>query len=235
MIYIPLGRRELGKTTLAVCMARKIEKRVYLDPRRILDRDMLGSELVHESDDLRAPLRMMMETKELEEVVYQPLGDDLDESFDEFTREVKLIAINYPRQALAVLIDEASFYDLNHPRMQWLCKCTPREQLHIFLTTHRPADVPTSVRSVADHWFIFQTAQEHDLEVIEKRAGVAVANEVRRLKGRSYVHWNDSLREMRVQTRDDLWRVDLRASAFNKREALIPTAPEREFELDGDR
>jgi hypothetical protein len=113
---------------------------------------------------------------------------------------------------LGIVIDEASFYELHRPGFQWLVKCTPRDRVHILITAHRPSDIPTSVRAIADHWCIFATRQEHDLKTIYERTGsLRVRADVLKLRDRAYLHWDDSRGLSRVCDRPADWYTALRS------------------------
>jgi hypothetical protein len=211
MIYNLIGRRERGKTTLGYGMARKLRKRIIIDARQMIQR--IDVVRIHRADDLRPALLELVTDDAVSEVVYQPQDDDLEVAFDAWTAATKERIVLSPSIPFAVMVDEVSFYKLETARFQWLAKCTPREAVHIILTAHRPADIPTSIRAIADHWCIFSTTQEHDLDVIEKRSGSPrVVNAIRRLQGRSYVHWDDARGEMAVCDDPKVWFVALKSA-----------------------
>jgi hypothetical protein len=213
MIYLAIGRRERGKTTLVYGMARKVKKRVMLDARRIIARH--DADYVETRAELREGLGDLLDGDlGVNEVVYQPIDDDLDQAFGTFTMEVKHSIIQYPPTAIAIVVDEASFYRLDEARFQWLAKCTPRDRVHLLITAHRPSDIPTSIRAIADHWLIFATTQEHDVKVVEQRTSPRVAATVRQLRDRSYVHWNDAAGVMAVNDRPQDWYVSMGAKTW---------------------
>jgi hypothetical protein len=229
VIYLLIGRRERGKTTLAYSMARKARKRAIIDARRMIRRD---GDRVHSARELHAALGDLAFDPQTSEVVYQPNDDDLGLAFESFVDAVKRRLVNNPELSLVILIDEASFYNLDDARFQWIAKCTQREKVHILITAHRPADIPTSIRAIADHWCIFATTQEHDLKVIEQRAGSPrVAEAVRRLRERQYVHWDDSKGIMATCSDSASWYVPLTA-IHTPRERIIDEIRDEEWSLD---
>lgn len=229
MIYLLIGRRERGKTTLAYYMSRKLRKRVIIDARQMIQR--VDVEIVNRAEDLPAALNEMVNDPALNEIVYQPQDDDLDQAFDKWTTAVKERLVSSPRMPIALMIDEASFYNLESTRFQWIAKCTYREMVHIIITAHRPADIPTSIRAIADHWCIFSTTQEHDLKVIEQRTGsVRPVNAVRRLTGRNYVHWDDAKGNVAVCEDPKAWYVSMGTPAA--RHTALVEIPEKDWELE---
>lgn len=211
MIYLNIGRRERGKTTLGYYMARKIRKRIIIDARQMIQR--IDVVRITRADDLRPALLELISDDAVSEIVYQPQDDDLEVAFEAWTAATKERIVLSPHIPFSVMVDEVSFYKLETARFQWLAKCTPRDMVHIVLTAHRPADVPTSIRAIADHWCLFSTTQEHDLKVIEQRSGsLRVVNAIKRLQGRSYVHWDDARGEMAVCDDPKIWYVSLRSA-----------------------
>ena len=128
--------------------------------------------------------------------------------FEAFTRTLKTIVMAAPEMNLGIMIDEASFYDLETPTFMWLAKCSLREHTHIIITAHQPKDIPTGVRAIADHWFIFYTTQETDLARIAEKSPEA-AEAAKRLKGRSYVHWDDTRAKLNINENPSSWFVTM--------------------------
>ena len=220
MIHIVIGRRELGKTTLAYYMARRAPRRAIIDARRMIRQP--SAEYEHDALLAGEAVNAMVVENESTEVIYQPFEDDLDQAFSQWCRDLKTVAMNNPDKELAIMVDEASFYNLNTPAFQWLAKCSLRDYTHIIVTAHRPADIPTSIRSIADHWFIFYTSQQHDLKAIEEKSPEA-AREARLLKGRDFVHWDDARARLSVNRSSMSWFVQLQSS---RKPSTADIAPE---------
>jgi len=206
MIYALIGRRELGKTTLAMYMARKFAKRAVLDPRGMIHYPT--AERVHTAAEAAEAVAEMLDDPRVSEVIYHPTEDDLDLAFQQWAAGLKAAALEFPDATWAIVIDEASFFDLNAPSFQWLLKCTPRDRVHVFITAHRPQDVPTRVRAITDHFLVFSIRQEHDLKAIRDR-NERFAHVVSQLDGRDFAHWNDALGQLQVNRHAESWRVSL--------------------------
>lgn len=231
MIYLIIGRRERGKTTLAYSTARKVRKRMIIDARRMIRR--IDVERVFTVSELKPAFGDLVHDEGVNEVVYQPTDDDLDMGFESFVAAVKQRIIASPDMQFAIVIDEASFYNLEDSRFQWLAKCTQREKVHIFITAHRPQDIPTSIRAIADHWCIFATTQEHDLKTIEQRAGSSrVSDAVRRLRDRDYLHWDDARGTMAVCNRPADWYVSMSMNDSAPKPAAPVIEQDEEWSLD---
>lgn len=233
MIYLLIGRRERGKTTLAYSMSRKVRKRIIIDARRMIRR--IDVEVINDINDLKPALDDLVHDDVVNEIVFQPTDDDLDFVFQAWTAAVKERILKSPGTSFAIVVDEASFYPLDNARFQWLAKCTPRDQVHILITAHRPADIPTSIRAIADHWCVFATTQEHDLKVIESRMGPAVAA-VRRLRDRDYAHWDDARGVLSVCNRPQDWYVSMHMGTMPEPIDVIDRSIEQdaEWELKSD-
>jgi len=211
VIYINIGRRELGKSTLALFMVSQLPKRAILDPRRMIRRVDSRTEYVTNIMDARDALHAMVFDDESDEVIYQPEEDDLDLAFEQWTRTLKTIVIQQPEREIGIFVDEASFYNLETPTFMWLAKCSLRDYTHIIITAHQPKDIPTGIRAIADHWFVFYTTQETDLAKIAEKSPSA-AREAKALKGRSYVHWNDTKAELAINKNPSSWYISMRNS-----------------------
>lgn len=213
MIYVIIGRRELGKTTLADKMLKALPLRFVIDARRMINQR--DPAIIYENY-LAGACDAMYEAIESNgvstEVIYQPHEDDLEGVFALWTRTIKNIAIEYPHLRFGVLVDEASFYQLNDPTFQWLAKCTPREQVHIFITAHRPTDIPPRIRSIADHWLVFHMTEKSDLDRIAEKSPEA-AEAASKLRDRGYVHWNDTTATLRTNMNSSSWFIPLNDGA----------------------
>lgn len=205
MLYLVIGRRELGKTTLAMRMANTLPRRAILDPRNMIHPP--GADRIHDANDAFEAVADMLDGY-TRDVVLWPHDDDDEQTFDTWARALKSAALEFPRATWAVVIDEASFYRLDSKPFQWLVKCTPRDKVHIIITAHRPQDIPTRLQAIADEWCIFASTQEHDLRQIRDRSPELAAR-VERLQGREFAHWNDALKEMKVNANPQSWRYDL--------------------------
>jgi hypothetical protein len=84
--------------------------------------------------------------------------------------------------------------------------------VHVLITAHQPKDIPTSIRSIADHWFVFYTTQQTDLDRIEEKSPDA-ARLVRSLQGRDYVHWDDARAKLTVNRYASNWFIPLEGVA----------------------
>lgn len=204
MIVLCLGRRELGKSTLGCFIARRKPIVVILDPRFMFaTADPIG--------DLPGDNQLLWDSMQAPgESIVQP-----ENSLDKTTEELALLIREWCQQApasqhLAVLLDECALLELNTDAWNWVFRCSPRERITIILTAHRPKDISTTVRALADMWCVFKTTQEHDLDVIEERCGREFADRVRDLKPREFLAWDDAKSSIVVYRDPTIWYVPLR-------------------------
>lgn len=205
MIRLYLGRKEQGKTTLAYYMAAKVPRRLIFDPRGLIRRP--GAAVARTAAQLAAGVAALGD-REISEVVYTPREAFKGIAFPAFAAEVRAWVDESPGAPLAVLVDEISFVSILDGDFEWALKACKAEQIHFFLTCHRPADVPVDVRSIADYWYIFPTTQEHDLEVLRERSPAAAAR-VEQLRDRQYVCWDDRTSALTLGAPASEWYVDL--------------------------
>ena len=188
MIMLVLGRRELGKTTLARYLAHARSSRLILDPRA---QWIASDPYEHIDGDADAILSDLADERD---VVIQP--DDLQATVDQAAGLVRAFYRERPMAPLAVVLDEAGLYNVR--RWDWVFRCSPRGRTSIILTAHRPADISTDVRALADTWCLFRSTQEHDLAVIEERCGEEVRRLVEALPPFHFVEWDDARATYRV-------------------------------------
>lgn len=228
MFHFAIGRRGKGKTTLAYRMMMKLDRRLMFDPRGMI-RANVDAVVVTTRSEMRRAVKEV-QRGEIAEMIYTPSGD-LDEGFAAFAEELRKWIVTTPELPVGVLIDEASFIDQRSRHFQWVVRCSPVETFHIVMTCHRPLDLDTTVRAIADHWMIFQCRQEHDLKVIRERCSPEVADAVARLgETRHFVHWNDGRGTMTINrhggsgTASD-WFVPLRARVETRPEPTDISEP----------
>jgi hypothetical protein len=214
MFHCLIGRRETGKTTLAVYGARAGNPpRLIFDPsNRIFPR---GDGLkVYSADELidHYPALLQGDTHE---VIYSPVGDGIANGFLQWSELIRVhVTEAKRRRRLSAVIDEAVLVDSDigdpdHPISQAMTFCR-RDRVHFFLTCHQPKDIPTRKRAISDFLIFFHTTQEHDLRVISDRCSEAFAARVARLAPFHFLIWNDKDgAERACYLRPNDWRLDL--------------------------
>jgi len=207
MIYLSFGRREQGKTTLVYHMAHRFPSRIVFDPRGMIDRP--GALRIREIDDLAPAFDELYYLRE-SEVIFAPVEDDINAAFSAFSAQLKRFVLDKPAgRRVAIVVDESSFVDLMNGSFQTILRCSSRQTVHTMITTHRPIDVPVTVRAIADHWLIFPVRQEHDLRVIAERCSPETADLVTTLKAREFAHWNDEDASLVAMRNPDRWYMPL--------------------------
>lgn len=209
MIYLIVGRRELGKTTLARYLAAKRAPRIIIDPRAQWPSTGAYGAVDEPAmlDDLDAGV----------DVIVQP--EDLQPTVDGMAAVARQYLTENPTRTLSIVADEAGLYHLR--AWSWLIRCSPRDRVNILLTAHRPTDVSTDVRSLADVWCLFRTTQPHDLESIEDRCGSRTVQVIQTLDPHQFASWDDAKAELRVHRDGKLWKI-------------APTHDEISVELTGE-
>lgn len=214
MIYLCVGRRELGKTTLALFLTREQRPRVIIDPRHLVIADADQPRLESAPavrrwfDQLREPAT---ERRSLACIVTPSEGM---ESVFRFTMG-ECRAWVQQEQPLALVIDESTFVDLSIEPFEWLIRCSPRHSTVIVLTQHRPFDIPPRIRSIVDKWCVFRTTEPNDLAVLRERCSKDFAEHAQRLEPRQFLVWDDTVPDhnMRLYADPKQWHVPTRANA----------------------
>lgn len=202
MIYLNLGRREVGKTTLACYLVSKSPTRIVFDPRGLYPSAQRARTTEDVANWFRDPL--------LGQLVITP-DDDVQSCFDITCAYVKSW-LRSGRSDIGFLVDELRFIkNVDGPDLNWILRCATRNSVVVVMTAHRPSDVPPDIRAISDMWCVFQMTQEHDLKVVTERCSPQVAALVARLRPRQFVAWNDALGTMKVYAKPDQWFVPLEA------------------------
>lgn len=214
MIYLLLGRRELGKTTLAIYMARKAPYQVIFDPRGLVP-VTTGARVTTSGELATAALAMRDTVAPLREVIITP-REDVQAMFDQASGIVKTWTEEFPNtdHALVFVVDEARFVDVRKSQaFGWVTRASPRDLFHVIVTAHRPIDLPTDLRAIADHWYLFRCVQEHDLDAIEERCGTRAMGVVSRLAAHEYLHWDDAMGTYTINRDPKSWHLPIRSPA----------------------
>jgi hypothetical protein len=202
MLILCIGRRELGKTTLAVSIARHYDTRIIFDPRHMIN---TTSDVLNEGG-ISGVLYSMLDTRS--EIIVQPHFDK-QAAFSAMCSEIYDWLQDNPGERVCILVDEIRFVLLDDPFFDFLIRCTPRKDVAIILTAHGIVDVPTDLRRIADIWCIFQITLSNDLEKIEEKAGAEVAADVASLQPYEFVVWDDSVGRSRKNLDKASWFVPL--------------------------
>jgi hypothetical protein len=206
MLDLVIGRRELGKTTLAVSLSRHSDTRVIFDPRHMISTtsDILTDgnveEVLYDILDIRS------------EVIVRP-HFDVEETFGKMCEQIYYWLLDHPGESFCLLVDEARF--VKEPEknkfFDYIVRCTKRDRVTTIITCHGIVDISTDLRRVADYWILFQLTLEADLERVYERCGSAVANAVQKLNPYEFIVWDDSHRTwlQRDESQAKSWYVNL--------------------------
>ena len=196
MIYLIIGRRELGKTTLARYLGHARTPRLIVDPRA----QWPAVDPYFDVD----PETVLSDLEASADVLIQP--NDLETAVDALAWPARQYITHQTTRELTITFDEAGLYkETLKGSWSWMMRCSPRTRTTIILTTHRPVDIPTDIRSVADIWCIFRTTQVHDLDAIAERCGDRVRALVQTLKPYEFVSWNDAKAEEQIHRNPKAW------------------------------
>lgn len=204
MIDLVIGRRELGKTTLACHLAREFSPSLTIDPRAQF-RIGAGADLAVDVD----AEQILFSLEQGENIVVQPRY--VQEAVDALPWSVEQYISGAPGRTVTVILDEAGLYNVQ--AWSYLLRCSPRSRTRFIFTAHRPTDISTDVRSIADTWYIFRTVQAHDLDAIEERCGAQVREAVQELDPFQYVAWNDAKARAMINRSPASWYTPLAIGA----------------------
>jgi hypothetical protein len=204
MLDLAIGRRELGKTTLAIHLARHSDTRVFFDPRHMIN---TTSDILTDSN-VREALYTMLDTRS--EIVVRPQFD-VEGTFFAMCEEIYNWLIENPGQTFCLLVDESRF--VKNPEeniyFDYIVRCTPSKFVTVIFTAHSIPDIGIHLRRIADYIILFQMTEDADLEFVRERCGRDVEKEVQTLRPYEFIVWNDSTRKWKKVTKSQSWYVKL--------------------------
>jgi hypothetical protein len=208
LLDLIIGRRELGKTTLAVSISHHFSTRVIFDPRHMIE---TTSDVIYE-EEVALILYELLDTRA--EVIVRPRFD-VRGTFDMMCKEIHRWLHDNPGEPFFLLVDENRFLGNpeDSPEFSYIVRCTPREQVTVALTCHGVTDVSTDLRRVADYWILFHLTLEADLDRVRERCGETVALAVQQLNPYEYIVWNDAVAQWKKHAEPSAWYVDLKSAA----------------------
>lgn len=203
MLDLLIGRRELGKTTLAVHLARFYQKRVIWDPRHMIHTSsvIVNDTTIDEIFDL---------LEKYDEIIVRA-HFNVEGTFERMCEEIQAWITEHPYITFCLLLDEIRFTPKpdDEQNFNWIVRCTKRETVSVIVTAHGVPDINTNMRRIADFWILFQLTLEADLQTVLERCGREVVKEVEKLKPYQFIVWNDGNRTWRKETDSERWRVSL--------------------------
>ncbi len=233
-IRLFLGRRGNGKTTLGYFVSLKSPVRMIFDPRGLIRSE--ASVVATTSDEIRDGALALIDG-EITELVVTPSAA-VDVRFKEFCKAAARFIKAHPHKAIAVMIDEVRFVDVRDENLDWIMRTSNIDRVQIIFTGHRPKDIPTDIRAIADTWSLFQFTLGRDIDVIEEQTSPAVARDVQRLAPRCFIEWDDAHGSAKSYSNPAQWYVRLHSAddepAAPTETGLEPDKKRRESLWDDD-
>ena len=160
MLDLTIGRRELGKTTLAVHIARSFKRRVIWDPRHMIN----TSEVILNDVTIDGIYDAL---EKYDEIIVRP-NFDVEETFERMCEEIQGWITENPDVTFCLLLDEIRFTPKpdDEKHFNWLVRCTARDTVSVVVTAHGVPDINTNLRRIADYWILFQLTLEADLQTV---------------------------------------------------------------------
>ena len=206
MVIVIIGFTGQGKSTLAEHLARKADTVLIVDPR---------SQFHTTSDIIPDAAELYEMLNDRTEIIVQPgRGRSLEDVFDRSCTELANWIEDNPTERIAFVPDEGRLLGLDSKSVpldfDWIVR-SAREgsPIDVIITCHRPVDVSTNIRAIANRLIYFPMMLPSDLVLVEDQCGPIVAEQVRTLKERQFVVWNNSRQQWRKITDPQSWFVQL--------------------------
>lgn len=204
MITCVIGFTGQGKSTLAYYVAQRATTRVIFDPR---GQYYTTADVLPDSGGLYELL------DDRYEIIVRPgRGEEVEENFDHTCRVVADWIEDNPHESICLLVDETRLVGLESKsgslHFDWIVR-SAREgsPIDVLLTCHRPVDVSTNLRAIANRLVFFRVMLPNDLAAIEEQCGPVVSREVNLLLDKQFVTWNNSRQQWRKVTDPSGWYI----------------------------
>jgi hypothetical protein len=221
MLYLSVGRRELGKTTLVTSRARQVPQRVFLDPRRMIRN--ADAVTVTEPGEIGPAMLALWEHPETQHELIIAPGPRVRPwtCFAALSEATAEWIVRDETAPLAVVLDEMRLIDPDKKAdkleaFDFVLRGAPRNVVHVYMTCHRPKDVSPNIRAILDHWMLFRCTQEIDLEAIREVAGPDVVRVVQSLPPYHWLQWDDSKGAALLHATPGAWFVPLKEIVSDK-------------------
>jgi hypothetical protein len=210
------GRRQYGKSTLAMSNALETKRAVFVWdpaccfahwPESTAQNLSRLSELLNADPEYRARI-----------IVYQPGTEEVPEEFE------AVFSLLERKAGYVLIVDECHWIQNPSwatPSLRRLIRKPNQFDAIVMQTCHAPADTWARTRSLATDWFMFKLTRAADLEAIERECGSEVAEAVSELPAvhspslpgerRVYIHYQVDSAEWEAHDEQEKWYVDLSA------------------------
>lgn len=232
-IYIA-GRKYMGKTTLAIYLARRLREQhnafrfVVFEPKWSAIQSLPHTGSIKEferafRDDL---------FPDADGIVYRPAEafseDDTGQVREDFTRFCDSLNIDGllhapPDRPFIVVIDEAYYLQKGayvHPWLGRMMRLATEKRLYIIQCVHRPVQLSPDIRGQADSFFWFFQSLPEDLETIAELCDQETAELVSKLPRYHIVSFDVETRTHKVWDDSTLWYSKLSEPYKNKGELV---------------
>lgn len=205
MISMVIGRREEGKTTLALYIAFLWSPRVIiLDTRRQFN---IG-EPVNSLSELDDAIEQNVPV-----IVYQPMSEEDEQESGELARDIMARGMEHmPGNRFTFLIDEAGEVAKHGQAVKALrkmIKFVRLDTVNVILCCHRPTDVDPIFRSLMTDFCLFRVNGDRDIEWLEGIDSItpqAIAT-VQKLPRHHWIHLKPGHDEFQVFSEPEKWFV----------------------------
>lgn len=217
-----MGKRYMGKSTLARFLAERIQQRknahtiIAFDPKRTF------RTVPHTSDI--AELEVLLTECDNRMVSYQPLEDvsekrGMDEEFNLFFEAIGIeYHLGYGKDSsrldlrpIVLIVDEASFLQAGqyiNPNLARLIRLADAHNFFLIQTSHRPTDFVRLSRSQFEEVYSFRQTLREDLDVIRVWTDEETAEIISRLPDHHVVRYVLDGNEREIWSQPDNWYID---------------------------
>lgn len=249
MNAIFIGRRAQGKSTLALYVAERVQKRIAAHIIPIFDPKRTYRCIPHTNNS--QVFAQMLISPGARSIAYQPFtsaGDmqKRDNLWDEFSVFCDSLGIEKhlgdetPSRPdlgpVVVIIDEAWFLQPSpmviHPWVENLVRLADHKSFFLFQCAHRPGDIAPRISAQADEFFYFRQWLPRDVEIIEDNSGAEIADAVSQLPDHHVIRFEVSSGTWELWQRPEVWYRNISAECKGGDDGSDDNADARGKETD---
>jgi hypothetical protein len=214
------GRKYTGKSTVALYLARRIQKQTHgykilvFDPKWTF-RSVRGTDDISEFESL-------LDDPKLQEIAFRPGSEEPDSTkkdadnetltrdFTDFYHAIGMTELlrNPPERPLIIVLDEAMNLK-GHPLLHRMMRLATKGKLYLIMACHRPVEIEPTLRAQGDEFYFFNQFEIRDIETTEEMVGPEVAELTTTLPDHHLVQYKVNGRTFEKWERPEAWYDDI--------------------------
>ena len=229
------GRKYTGKSTVALYLARRIQKNtgayqlLIFDPKWTF-KNVKGADDINEFETL-------LGDKEYSEIAFRPGLEEPDSTkkdadneivmrdFTDFYHAIGMSEmLRYPPERPIVLLIDEAMHLKGHPLLHRMMRLATEGKLYLILACHRPVEIEPTMRAQGDEFLFFYQNEIRDLETTEEMMGSEVAEITEHLPKHHLLQYKVNGRTFEKWEHPEAWYIDIKKPREEDRDVIEAVA-----------